>query len=324
MGKIIIGIHGLGNKPSKETLKNWWKESMLEGLKNIGQDIVLPKFELVYWADILHEQALDETLKDEKHPLYLKEKYIEGGKEKPDVKHPIRKKILDWFDQAADKIFLNDDMTVNYSYITNKLIHNYFKDLEAYYENGELHSNGKIYHARDQIRSRLIEVLKKYENDDIFLISHSMGTIIAFDVLTFHLPELKVQTFATMGSPLGIPFVRSKIAQEKKVVLNDHNKLKTPRGVKKWYNFSDLEDDVAINYSLKDDFDENKSGVKAIDFIVHNDYEMDNEENHHKSFGYLRTQEFSNVLLDFIQQKERKFIQKIKDFFTKNEYSDID
>jgi hypothetical protein len=154
MAKIIIGIHGLGNKPSKETLKNWWKESTLEGLKNIGQDIVLPKFELVYWADILHEQPLDETLEDEKHPLYLKEKL--------DVKHPIRKKILDWFDQAADKIFLNDDMTVNYSYITNKLIHNYFKDLEAYYENGELYSNGKIYHARDQIRSRLIEILKKY------------------------------------------------------------------------------------------------------------------------------------------------------------------
>jgi hypothetical protein len=72
---------------------------------------------------------------------------------------------------------------------------------------------------------------------------------------------------------------------------------------------------VAINYSLKDDFDENKSGVKAIDFIVNNDYEMDNEENHHKSFGYLCTQEFSNVLLDFIQQKEKRFLQKIKDLF---------
>jgi hypothetical protein len=318
MAKVIVGIHGLGNKPRKDLLQNWWKESMLEGLRNIGEDIDVPKFELVYWSDILHEESLDETLKDEKHPLYLKETYIQSSKKKAEELHPIRRKILDWFDQAADKIFLNNDMSVNYSYITNKLIHNYFKDLEAYYENGKVTINGQTYHARDQIRNRLINILKKYEKDDIFLISHSMGTIIAFDVLTFHLPQLKVQTFSTMGSPLGIPFVRSKIAQEKKLVLNDDVKLKTPRGVKRWYNFSDLEDDVAISYSLKDDFNENKSGVKAIDFIVHNDYEMDNEENHHKSFGYLRTPEFSNVLLEFIQQKDKRFLQKVKDIFGLN------
>jgi hypothetical protein len=315
MAKVIIGIHGLGNKPKKELLQNWWKESMLEGLKNIGEDIDFPKFELVYWADILHKEHLDENLDAKNHPLYLNEKYIEGGKVRSEVKHSFRKKILDWYDQAADKIFLNDDMTVNYSYITNKFIHNYFKDLEAYYENGKVTINGQNYHARDQIRSRLIQILKKYEKDDIFLVSHSMGTIVAFDVLTFHLPQLKVQTFITMGSPLGIPFVRSKIVQEKKLVLNDDVKLKTPRGVKRWYNLSDLEDDVAINYSLKDDFDENRSGVKAVDFIVHNNYEIDNEENHHKSFGYLRTKEFSKVLIEFIQQKEKGFLQKIKDIF---------
>lgn len=324
MAKVIIGIHGLGNKPRKGLLQNWWEKSILEGLRNNGIDIELPKFELVYWADILHKEPLDETLKDKNHPLYLKEKYAEGGKVKKEELHPLRKKILDWFDQAADKIFLNDDMTVNYSYITNKLIHNYFKDLEAYYENGDVAINGQNYHARDEIRSRLIKVLKKYENDDILLVSHSMGTIVAFDVLTFHLPQLKVKTLVTMGSPLGIPFVRSKIAQEKRMVLNDDVKLKTPHGVKKWYNLSDLEDDVAINYSLKDDFDENKSGVKAVDFIVHNDYKMNNEENHHKSFGYLRTQEFSNILLEFVQQRERKLIKRIKALFTLDKDSDLD
>jgi hypothetical protein len=160
-----------------------------------------------------------------------------------------------------------------------------------------------------------MEVLKKHEDDDIFLIAHSMGSIIAFDVLTFNLPNLQINTFATIGSPLGIPFVRSKIAQEKKLILNDSHKLKTPQGVKKWYNFSDLEDDVAISYSLKNDFDENENGVKAVDFIVNNNYEMDNEKNPHKSYGYLRTPEFSNALLEFMQQRERKFGKKIKKFF---------
>jgi hypothetical protein len=29
---IIIGVHGLLNKPPKETLEKWWSESINEGL----------------------------------------------------------------------------------------------------------------------------------------------------------------------------------------------------------------------------------------------------------------------------------------------------
>jgi len=316
MAKIIIGIHGLGNKPSKEILQDWWKKSMIEGLRNIDEDIELPVFELIYWADILNEKPLDATISDKKHPLYLNDIYVPGKETKSNVNHEWRKKILDWYDEAADKIFLNEDMSINYSFISDTVIHHYFEDLEAYYLNNKLDTNGTALFARDLIRNKVTQILKKYKNDDIFLIAHSMGSIIAYDVLTFNLPGLKINTFSTIGSPLGIPFVRSKIAQEKKVVLNDDNKLKTPPGVqKRWCNFSDLEDVVAINYSLKNDFDKNKSGIKAVDFIVNNNYEINNEKNPHKSFGYLRTPEFSNVLLDFIQQKGKGFLQKLKDFF---------
>ncbi len=31
MKKVIIAIHGLGNKPSKKILQKWWKEAILEG-----------------------------------------------------------------------------------------------------------------------------------------------------------------------------------------------------------------------------------------------------------------------------------------------------
>ena len=311
MAKVIIGIHGLGNKPKKDLLEEWWKKSIIEGLNKTGVEYKLPKFELIYWADILHEKPLDESIKDKKHPLYLDEGYVPG--KDPDVKKDIstRKKVLDWFDVAADKIFLNEDMTVNYSFISDKIIHNYFKDLEAYYENEKVSNNGTSYFARDKIRNSIVEVLMKYKDDDIFLIAHSMGSIVAFDILTFNMPDFKINTFVTIGSPLGIPFVRAKIAQEKKIGFNN-TKLKTPLGVQNnWYNFSDLEDDVAINYSLKNDFDENEFGIKAIDFIVNNNYEINNEKNPHKDFGYLRTREFATVLMDFIKAKEKGLLQKI-------------
>lgn len=314
MAKVIIGIHGLGNKPSMEILKEWWQLSMLEGLSKSNPELELPRFELIYWADILHEKPLDENIKDKKSPLYLDEKYVPGKKKQIVENHDIRKKILDWYDEAADKIFLNDDMTINYSFIPDTIIHGYFKDLEAYYINKTVRSDGTIIPARDEIRNRVINELKKYEDDDVFLIAHSMGSIIAFDILTFALPNYKVDTFVTIGSPLGIPFVRSKIAKEQNEVLHSGYKLKTPPAVNRWYNFSDLEDVVAINYSLKDDFDENNKGVKAIDFIVDNDYEINKEKNPHKSFGYLRTKEFSNILSEFIERKEKGIVRKVIDF----------
>jgi len=31
MAKVIIGIHGLANKPEKEALKQWWHDAIVEG-----------------------------------------------------------------------------------------------------------------------------------------------------------------------------------------------------------------------------------------------------------------------------------------------------
>jgi hypothetical protein len=317
MAKIIIGIHGLGNKPRKDLLQDWWRMAIIEGLEKIGVAYTMPEFELVYWADILHEKPTDETITNPESQLFLDEPYVPAKKTLIKKDTSVRKKVLDWFDEAADKIFLNNDMTVNYSYISDAIIHNYFKDLEAYYLNDKIIKNGIVSFARDQIRERLRKVLIKHRGDDIFIVSHSMGSIVAYDILTFNLPDFEVHTFATIGSPLGIPFVRSRIALEKKIILNDI-KLKTPPGVQKnWFNFSDIEDDVAINYSLNKDFDANKYGILPIDFIVHNDYEINNKPNPHKSFGYLRTPEFSKVLLDFINEKEseKNWKQRIRYIF---------
>ena len=37
MSKIIIGIHGLGNKPNALTLAHWWNAAINEGLNNHRQ-----------------------------------------------------------------------------------------------------------------------------------------------------------------------------------------------------------------------------------------------------------------------------------------------
>ncbi|MCD6598624.1 MAG: hypothetical protein J7L04_13105, partial [Bacteroidales bacterium] len=213
---VIIGIHGLGNKPSKQLLEHWWKLAMVEGLKANNFDILFPKFEMVYWADILYDKALSKSEKDIDSPWYLNERYVKASKVFPLENHVTREKIIDYLGQQLNNVFLNDDLSLNYSYITDTIVHRYFKDLETYYAESLNVGKDKVCKAKDLIRKRLLEVLEKYKDDNIMLVSHSMGSIVAFDVLKFNTPHININTFITMGSPLGLPVVIAKIAAEQK------------------------------------------------------------------------------------------------------------
>jgi hypothetical protein len=313
MSKVIIGIHGLGNKPRKELLADWWKLSILEGLKKIDSNIKLPDFEMVYWADILYDEPLKYSVKDVENPYYLDEKYIPANEENSQEEHPYRMKFIKYIGQKLNGLLLNKDMTLNYSTLTDAIVSKYFKDLAIYYNvpvNGSESENST---AKDKIRERLVNVIKKYNRKDIFLIAHSMGSIISYDVLNFILPEIKIKTLATIGSPLGLPIVVSRIVSEQKLKLNGNSVLTTPPGVvKNWYNFSDVMDNVAFNFKLADDFSENTRGIKPIDYIVTNNYSYNGNPNPHKSFGYLRTPEFAKIIYEFISEKHIGAVALIK------------
>jgi hypothetical protein len=75
--QIILGIHGMGNKPPKDTLTLWWLNSMREGLARIGKKRLNIPFELAYWADVLYDKPLDPSITDPAHALFNPEPYTE-------------------------------------------------------------------------------------------------------------------------------------------------------------------------------------------------------------------------------------------------------
>ena len=81
MSKIIIGIHGLANKPPRAKLAKFWRQSIAEGLQK-NCKIVQPRFDLrmVYWANLLYKapQHDDELFDFDK--LYNDEPYTCGPK----------------------------------------------------------------------------------------------------------------------------------------------------------------------------------------------------------------------------------------------------
>jgi hypothetical protein len=299
--KVIIGIHGLGNKPSKRVLVNWWTKAMEEGLNKIDPTCALPKFELIYWANVLYDHPLKTRGVLEDDPYYIHQTYTKSPESyvKDDIS--TRKKVMDFLGRQMNDVFLNEDLTLNFAFISDKILSTYFHELSTYYHETCYDRNRIECMAKDLIRERAVKMLRKYKDHDIYLVSHSMGSIIAFDVLSFLVPEIPIHSFATMGSPLGLPIVISKIAAEQRIRGAKEAIMKTPPGVEKnWFNFSDIHDTIAFNYMLSDDFSANERGVVATDFLVVNDYMMKEEKNPHKSFGYLRTNEFADSLLTFI------------------------
>lgn len=302
MSKIIIGIHGMGNKPSSKTLSTWWKESIREGLKRIKKPKPLFKFKLFYWAHYLNPKPLETGIKDKKHPLYIEDPYFHAPENNVEQKpSKLRKKILTYLETQLDKIFLNDDFSINYANVTDFIIHHFFRDLEIYYNNFCVRQAKKEYRAKEVICSNLAALLKKHRRKKILLIAHSMGSIIAYDVLTQYVPEVPIDTFVTIGSPLGLPVIKSKIVAERNKDIAQKEGLKTPENIlSHWYNLSDLKDKIAINFKLRDDFKANSLNIRPADKIVSNDYEFMGEKNAHKSYGYLRTPEIAQIIANFL------------------------
>ncbi len=303
MAKVIIAIHGLRNKPPQSVLKKWGKMSIEEGFKNLALKATLPTFEMVYWADILYDKPLSPEIKDPTNPYFLDEVYTPDPEKSFTGNHVFQRKFHYLLKKIIYKIFLNRNYKLRYPFLSKSFIHNNFRDLEIYFTENCEDTLNKDCLSRKKINQRLIDVLEKHKSDEIFLIAHSMGSIIAFDVLSFILSDIKIHTFVTIGSPLGAPFVVSRIAKYSKQINKSDIPLKTPETVyKNWFNFSDIRDSIAMDYNLADDFAPNSHGVKVVDQLVTNTYKMDKTINPHKSFGYLRTPEFIKLLNDFIKE----------------------
>ena len=279
----------MGNKPEHQQLQKWWKAAILEGLNNQKKYRFL-NFNLVYWASVLHKEPIPLSI--------LNEPYLMGSETEPHKDWRNHKKTLrDRFNDQMDKIFLEKDGSLNFSKLTDFILKHFLKEVDAYYRKGEEQTAEKIC-------SILADTLRKHRRKKIMLIAHSMGSIIAWDVLTRWVPEIKIHTLVTIGSPLGNPIVRSRMFSEMEKKDGQPLTIKTPENITdSWFNLSDYKDRVAISYDLKEDFLPNHRQIQPIDKIVWNNYEYNGERNPHKSYGYLRCPEMAEIINDFYRFK---------------------
>jgi len=280
MSKIIILIHGRSNKPQQSTLRRWWLNAMNDGLEFIDAPLInesVTPADMAYYADVYHNQP--ELAADVAEP-YLPPR---DGEIKV-----YQDSLLDYLRDIGGEIVgagidAFESLTGVLWGVAEQVIEELLADLHAYYFD-EI--------KREAIQQRLIEKIVQYQHNEIILISHSMGSIVAYDVLRrmgtdAQYNGIDVEHFVTLGAPLGFAPVKSKIVEQ------NNGQLRTPSIVSRsWSNFADGRDIVTLDTRLSDDFAPNSQGIKVIDDRVACDY----PDNPHKSYGYLRTPEFSTLL----------------------------
>ncbi len=296
MARIIIGIHGLNNKPAERILYDWWLRSIRAGLKNQGLPDLYFSFRLFYWADLLYQRPLDPDQRDLDHPLVLVERWAQAGAREVSSISRLRRGARNALEKAADVLLKSETISRRARKMSNEFIASRFRDLDCYLNGDPGCGRAAERPVREVIGARLKRILLQYKNDRIMLLAHSMGSVIAYDVLLQMPPGVYVDCLVSFGSPLGQTMLVERLLKSS----DRETGLKTPEALKRWVNLADIDDYVALDPELGDDFAANSMGVKPEDYLVKNSFKYNGLANPHSSYGYLQTPACAALCAEFL------------------------
>ena len=159
--------------------------------------------------------------------------------------------------------------------------------------------------VQERVRTSLCKMLDR--GDEILLLTHGTGSVIAWDVLwqLSHDPELnekyasrKLDMWVTLGSPLGERHVRKRIAG-----AGRDSVAPFPKNIIAWHNVAAEDDYTCHDKTLADDFKKMMSQrlVSAVtDYRVFNLAVRYGRSNPHSSIGYYIHPRVSKIIADWM------------------------
>ena len=156
-----------------------------------------------------------------------------------------------------------------------------------------------------RVRQSLVDELTEAwdAGDRVLLISHSLGSVIAYDSL-WHLSREaghagRVELFLTMGSPLATRFIRKGLQG-----TNRAGAERYPDNIDHWVNLSARGEMVALHRRVKPFFSGMlKQGVvQSIEDLtdIYNHFRQDGRLNVHKSYGYLNHAVVAGLICEWL------------------------
>jgi hypothetical protein len=307
-GNSLILVHGRDFKPSAADLLDFHVAALTAGIERDRPELIeefhaLDK-QLAYYGDLGNAfltgtgKHYDESLdigdrRNALHKLKALEKAKHFGVTRYD-RLPGKTAIAEFAADVAAPLLGSIGLS-------KALIASVAPDLSEYW-------NAKSDFAatlRARVRDTLIELMAR--DDRILLVAHGTGSVVAYDVLwqLSHDPRFaerfadrKVDTWLTLGSPLGDSMVRRRLLGADK-----KGRERFPTNVLSWHNIAAEDDYMCHDNTLADDY---KAMLKQRQISSIRDHRIYNltirygKSNPHSSVGYLIHPKTAHIVADWI------------------------
>lgn len=227
----VTFIHGIANKPPAETLVEIWRDSLARGEAGIDLGAEGVTSEMIYWADLIYPEPQREMAAHESN-----DSVIEPTDPEPDMHWRTQLPVDEAAWMAAVEAKIGYDETLADSdagpgdagsagatpfervplpwWLKRRLMKILLRDVHHYLFNTE-HSPraGETHLIQEAIRARTVEALRRGagQSSPHIVVSHSMGTVIAYDCLMRVDDCPDVDGLMTVGSPLGLDEIQDKL-----------------------------------------------------------------------------------------------------------------
>lgn len=303
----VTFIHGISNKPPADDLLRIWRNALANADEPLPLGNLGVTSSMVYWADLLYEKPEEDSSAYEGVFENTAEAIDGAGDALPPVPRTPQEEAFLKGLRAQLTALSDEDLATTEPppvpaepqgalervplpwFIKKRFLNAHLRDVHHYLFDVEFAPPGKP-PARIQqtIRQRFVEALGATNvSSPHIVVSHSMGTVIAYDCLKRVGDCPTVDGLITLGSPLGLDEIQDQL--QPGWTRNDGFPHEKVRGG--WANLFDRLDPVCgFDPRLANDY--RKGGAATIeDLAVQNDGTW-----RHSATKYLRQAGFSSVL----------------------------
>jgi len=225
----VTFIHGIANKPPAADLLRIWRETLANAAEPLPLGDLGVSSELVYWADLMYDKPDDNVVAHE-GVLENTPAAVDGGggaaapqprsAEEAAFLEALRQRMSGLSDAqmaTAPDLPAQPQGTLERVplpwFLKKPIMDAFLRDVHHYLFDVEFAPNGRPpVPIQKTIRERFIDsICSKTVSRPHVVVSHSMGTVIAYDCLKRVGACAEVDGFITLGSPLGLDEVQDKL-----------------------------------------------------------------------------------------------------------------
>jgi pimeloyl-ACP methyl ester carboxylesterase len=280
----VTFIHGISNKPAADELLKIWRRALADtGDDPLALGSLGVSSSLVYWASVMYE-APDPDVSAHEGVLENTPAAVDGSGNPP-LPMPVSPESAAFIEALRLQLTDLSDAEIAASpqapmatgpkglervplpwALKKPIMAAFLRDVHHYLFNVmSTPRPGESFAVQEEIRRRTVDLLKKADSRPHIVVSHSMGTVIAYDCLKRVADCPEVDGLITLGSPLGLDEVQDKLRPGwSRDQGFPHEKVKGD-----WVNVFDSFDVVCgLDPHLAGDY--GRTGTPVKDVAVHN------------------------------------------------------